>query len=99
MSLTAEQRKRTIEEFKQNIALTGRSIAQIAEDLQTDAETILRVQQLASDSIEAPWILRNYLIQTLESVGKKPIAFSALSGDHHDYWFLDARKIDQGKIS
>lgn len=98
MSLTVKQQENTIEEFKQNIELTGRSIEQIAKDLHTDAETIRQAQQLASSSLEDPWILRNYLLQTLEQMGKIPVAFSALAGDHHQYWFLNATKIDQKKM-
>ncbi|WP_086349604.1 DUF2316 family protein [Candidatus Enterococcus clewellii] len=98
MTLTVKQQENTIEEFKQNIALTGRSIEQIARDLHTDAETIRQVQQLNAQSLEEPWVLRNYLLQTLEQMGKTPVAFSALVGDHHQYWFLNAAKIDQKKI-
>lgn len=98
MSLTVEQQENTIEEFKENVALTGLTTEQIALDLHTDTATIERILQLSSRSIEDPWIVKNYLTEKIMELGKEPIPFSALVGDYHDYWFLNAKKIDRKKI-
>lgn len=98
MSLTKEQIKNTQEEFQKNIELSGLSLTQIACDLQTDVCTIEKIIQLNTSSIENPWILKNYLNDKIRNLNKTPIPFSALIGDYHDYWFLDSKKIEEGKI-
>ncbi|MBL1225735.1 DUF2316 family protein [Enterococcus sp. BWR-S5] len=98
MSLSREQREQTIKEFEKNTAMTELTREQIALDLGTTTEKLERIMQLASGSLEEPWIVRNYLIEKISDLGKEPVPFSALKGDHHMYWFLDAEKIDQKKI-
>lgn len=98
MSLSTEQKMKTIREFEENVTLTGLPLEQIALELGTDTEKLQQIMRLASGSMEEPWIARNYLIEKVTEIGNKPIPFSALKGDHHAYWFLDAEKIDQKKI-
>lgn len=98
MSLTKEQRESTVRELHQNLALSDLTLDQIAEDLGTTPEMIEEISNLRVDSMEQPWILRNYLLKKIIAVGKEPISFTALVGDYHDYWFLDTKVIDEGRI-
>lgn len=98
MSLTHQQELDTIHEFQENISLTGLSLQQIATDLKTHPKTIEQIIQLRPHSIEEPWILRNYLLEKITEQGKTPIPFTALVGSHHDYYFLNARKIDKKEL-
>ena len=95
MSLTQKQKENTKNEFYENFNLTGYSIETVANDLHTTPQKISCIMSLAVESIEEPWILKNYLIEQLEKQGKQPISFSALLGDHHRYYFLNTDKIDK----
>ena len=97
MSLSAEQKMQTIREFEENVVLTGLPLEKIALELGTNTEKLQQIMRLASHSLEEPWIVRNYLIEKVTAIGNKPVPFSALKGDHHAYWFLDAEKIDREK--
>jgi hypothetical protein len=98
MSLSKKQKIQTIREFEENVALTELTLEEIALEVGTNAANLEQIMQLACESFEDPWIVRNYLIEKLTDMGKEPIPFSALRGDHHDYWFLDTAKIDRKKI-
>ncbi|MFD0896596.1 DUF2316 family protein [Loigolactobacillus binensis] len=98
MSLTRAQQQATITEFKQNLQLSGLTTTTIAHDLHTDPDTIVALTQLRTQAIENPWILRNYLLQQISAAGKQPVPFTALVGDYHDYWFLNAKKIERGVL-
>jgi hypothetical protein len=96
MSLTRTQQQATIAEFKQNLQLSGLTTTAIAHDLHTNTDTIEALIQLHTQAIENPWILRNYLLKQVSAAGKQPVAFTALVGDYHSYWFLNAKKIERG---
>lgn len=98
MSLTREQKKNTIKEFQQNLEISELTLSDIANDLGTDEITIENIMQLNTNHVENPWILRNYIIDKIIEIDKTPVPFSALSGDYHDYWFLNSKKIDKRKI-
>lgn len=98
MSLTKKQQQQTIDEFQTNLQLLNYSLDKIASDLQTTTEKITAVAQLQVQKIEEPWILRNYLIDELRKNRQTPVLFSALSGDFHNYWFLNTEIIEKGKL-
>lgn len=95
MTLTQQQKQNTIREFHDNVVLTGLSMETIAKDLNTTTEKLSKLMSLSVESLEEPWILKNYLIEQIEKQGESPIPFTALVGDYHDYWFLDSSKIDK----
>lgn len=98
MSLTREEQDNTIKEFKDNLDLIDKSIEEVANDLNTFPKYISDLLELRARRIEDPWILRNYLLDELKVNSIDPIPFTALKGDWHHYWFLDANYIDNGKI-
>ncbi|MBO1308083.1 DUF2316 family protein [Enterococcus sp. 669A] len=99
MSLTPQQMQDTIQEFQENLALSGLSVEEIARDLHTTDEKIQRILHLQQRALEDPWIVKEYLTEKIEAVGKMPVPFTALAGDYHQYWFLNAGKIDKRKLS
>ncbi|MFB7141314.1 DUF2316 family protein [Gottfriedia sp. NPDC056225] len=99
MSLTQKQVEDTIREFELNLKMTELSLNQIADDLNTSVDSIKQTLHLQTHVIEDPWILKNYLVEHIEALGKKPISFSALSGDYRRYWFLNSKIIGEKKIS
>ncbi|MBC1573270.1 DUF2316 family protein [Listeria booriae] len=99
MSLTQQQVTDTIREFQQNLAISEWSVDQIAAELQTSSEKINRILHLEQQSIEDPWILKEFLEQQIKKSGKTAVPFTALKGDYHQYWFLKAKKIDKMQLS
>ncbi|MBC1501261.1 DUF2316 family protein [Listeria weihenstephanensis] len=99
MTLTNQQIANTKKEFADNIQISGLSIPTIAKELNTNEEKIESILALNTKAFEDGWILRNYLLEKIKEQGKQPEPFTALVGDHHDYWFLNARKIDKRKMS
>lgn len=98
MSLTTSQTEATRREFKVNISRSGRSLAQIADALHTTPDIIAQCVDLHPNRIEDPWIIRNYLLNDLAQQGLTAEPFTALVGDYHQYWFLDAARIERGII-
>ncbi|MBC1316273.1 DUF2316 family protein [Listeria booriae] len=99
MSLTQQQVTDTIREFQQNLAISEWSVDQIAAELQTSSEKINRILHLEQQSIEDPWILKEFLEQQIKKSGKSAVPFTALKGDYRQYWFLNAKKIDKMQLS
>lgn len=99
MSLTSRQKIDTVDQFSQNMALLGLSPERIAHDLGSTAHHVERVARLDGVALEDPWILRNYLLDEAAKIGVEPVPFTALVGDHHDYWFPDATAVDQGRLA
>lgn len=98
MSLTPSENAQTRAEFEANLALTGLTLAQVSRDLETNQSYIEDLLRLNPRDINHPWILRNYLLQKVEEMGKEPVPFTALRGRSEDYWFLDSRLINEKKI-
>lgn len=98
MSLTRLQTQATRREFKINLSRSGRSLNQIATSLHTTPEVIAQCIAMQPEHIEDPWIVRNYLLDALAEQGLTPEPFTALVGDYHQYWFLDAARIERGII-
>lgn len=96
MSLSASQKKATIQEFQQNIELLGYSLEKIALELDSTPAYLNKILHLETGVIEEPWILRNYLLEKLAQENKIAIPFTALKGAAEDYWFLDIDKIKRG---
>ena len=94
MSLSMLQKHNTKRELRANIELAGLSVSDIARDLDTTEDYVLRVLDLRSGCLEDPWIVKEYLCDVLSEQHKETIAFTALAGDYRQYWFLDASKID-----
>lgn len=89
----------TINELQANFDLTGLTKEQIASDLDISLIKLDHLMTLTQQSLDDPWILRNYLIEKVELQGKHSVAFTALSGDWHRHWFLNSRAIDARKMS
>ena len=98
MSLTAMQKDDTRRELRENFDKAGVSIPVIAEDLGTTEDYIEQLFRLEPRRLEDTWILKNYLIDKVKAQGKEPTKFTALGGDYHVIWFLDAGYIDGKKI-
>ncbi|MCI1986086.1 MAG: DUF2316 family protein [Lactobacillus sp.] len=98
MSLTPAQMTATRQEFKANIERSGLSLAEIATALGTTPAVIAQSIDLHPRRIDDNWIIRNYLLDYLSAHHIEPVAFSALAGDYHRYWFLDADRITRGVI-
>lgn len=98
MSLTTAQREATIREFRENMDLLGLTVDEIGADLGADGQTIRRIIDLESGVLEYPWIVRRYLLDKASAAGIRPVPFTALRGDPHDYWFLDDGIIDANRL-
>ena len=98
MSLTAKQEDDTRAELKANFEKADVTVAQIAADLGTGTDYIEQLFRLEPIKLEDTWILKNYLIEKVKALGKTPTPFTALGGDYHVIWFLNARYIDGKKI-
>lgn len=98
MSLTNEQRAATIREFHENMHRLGLTTESIGRDFGVDGDTVERIINLKSGVLEYPWIIRDYLLTQATAQGVELNPFTALRGDPHDYWFLDANIIDRGEI-
>ena len=97
MSLTNQQRINTKNEFKQALELSGLTIKEIATQLNTSEDVIFNTLEL-NCKIENPWILKDFLNQKIKEKGEKPVKLTALKGNHHLYWFLNSKDIDNRKI-
>ena len=98
MSLTPQQLKDTENELRANLAKAGVTVEQTAADLGTTTDYIEQLLCLEPRRLEDTWILKNYLIDKVVEAGKQPTKFSALGGDYHVIWFLNAKYIDGKKI-
>ncbi|MBC1722688.1 DUF2316 family protein [Listeria seeligeri] len=99
MSLTKDQKIATKQELAENLALTNLTIAEVAAELNTSEAKIERILNLKQNSLNDGWIFRNYLLKKVAEKGLEQVPFTALGGDYHDYWFLDAGIIDAGILS
>jgi len=99
MSLNPQEMANTRQELQANFELTGLSKQQIANDLHISELKLNRLFSLTQQSLNDPWILRNYLIERVQEAGKTPVPFTALKGDWHRHWFLDANLIDNALMS
>lgn len=98
MSLTIKQKADTRVELEENLRRSGRTLRQVAEDLDTSQEYVEKLMRLEGKSHNHTWILRNYLYEKVLEAGKTPVEFTALKGSCRDYWFLDAGYIERGVI-
>lgn len=71
MSLNQTEQQQTIDDLKRNFTLSGLTLEQVANDLMTTPARIENILNLKIESIEEPWILRNYLTEKLAEIGKK----------------------------
>ncbi|WP_461212798.1 DUF2316 family protein [Lacticaseibacillus sp. GG6-2] len=99
MSLNPQQIADTIAEFDANLKLSGLTKQQVASDLHISLTKLEHLLNLTQQSLNDPWILRNYLIEKVQAAGKEPVPFTALRGDWHHYWFLDSGTIDRREFS
>ena len=98
MSLSAQQIEDTKNELKANYEKTDLTVEDIANALSTSTDYINQLFHLEPKKLEDTWILKNYLIEKVKEASKEPTPFTALGGDYHVIWFLDANYIDGGKI-
>ena len=98
MSLTYDEQKATKAELRAALALSGLSIQQLAEELGVTSQVIEDTLNLNCRAIENPWVLKEFLADVARKQGKEPVVFTALKGDYHRYWFLNARVIDERKM-
>ncbi|MFC4760994.1 DUF2316 family protein [Fructobacillus durionis] len=99
MSLNPTERVNTIRELNENFQLLDWPVEKVAEALQTSPKHLEDVLQLKTAFIEEPWILKNFLEKQLLVEGKKPVAFSKLTGDPSQYWFLNQSRIEAGRLA
>lgn len=99
MSLNAQQLAATRQELHANFILTGLTKEQVAADLQISLTKLDHLFTLTQQSLNDPWILRNYLLERVAAIGQDPVSFTALSGDWHRHWFLDSEVIDRREMS
>ncbi|WP_353989590.1 DUF2316 family protein [Pediococcus argentinicus] len=99
MCLNPTERANTIKEFQENLKLSGLSVDEIADALNTTPSKITLILNLEQSALEDPWIVRNFLIQVIEQNGQTPVTFTALKGDWHNYWFLNSRVTDKQKVT
>ena len=98
MSLSKQQEDDTRRELRENYEKAGVNIHQVAVDLGTTEDYIIELLRLRPRRLEDTWILKNYLVEKVREAGKTPTRFTALAGDYHIIWFLDAGYIDRKKI-
>ena len=98
MSLTHDEQKATKAELRAALAVSGLSIQQVAEELGVTSQVIEDTLDLDCRAIENPWVLKEFLADEARKQGKEPVVFTALKGDYHRYWFLNARVIDERKM-
>lgn len=98
MSLTREQRASTIREFAENMDKLGVTADDVAVALGGTPAYAKQVVSLHARNLEDPWVVRNWLLRVAAERGVALLPFTALAGDHHDYWFLDGSYIDRGRI-
>ncbi|ANK59553.1 DUF2316 family protein [Loigolactobacillus backii] len=99
MSLNPQQIKNTINELHENFVRSGLTKEQVASDLNISMTKLDHLFSLTQQSMDDPWILRNYLNDKVADNGQEPVPYSALVGDWHQYWFLNTRAIDKGEIT
>ena len=98
MSLSPMQEENTRKELKANFEKSGLTVSEIASALGTTEAYIGELFALRPKRLEDTWILKNFLLDKVREAGKTPTAFTALGGDYHFIWFLDAEYIDGKKI-
>ncbi|CAJ1228374.1 DUF2316 family protein [Lactiplantibacillus xiangfangensis] len=96
MSLKEIERTNTRQELRANYERSGLSLDQVATDLETTPTHVEDVMDLNVVHIEEPWILRNYLNDSLLDQGVTPVPYSRLKGEPSEYWFLNQQRIEQG---
>ena len=99
MSLNPQQITNTKNELQANFDLSGLTRKQVASDLQISLTKLDHLMTLTQESLNDPWILRNYLIERVEAKGEKPVPFTALTGDWHRHWFLNSQTIEKAVMS
>lgn len=99
MTLNAQQIGSSIDELHENFIRSGLTKEQVASDLNISMTKLDHLFSLTQQSLNDPWILRNYLIENVKKNGQEPVPFSAMSGDWHRHWFLNSHAIDQRKMS
>ena len=94
MSLTREQELATKRELREAMDLVGMDLKAVADALSVSPELVEQALDLRGSVIENPWVLKEYLADQARAKGLVPVSFTALRGNYHDYWFLDAARID-----
>ncbi|MCM2415947.1 DUF2316 family protein [Streptomyces sp. RKAG290] len=81
MSLNTAERLRTSAELKNNLALSGLTLHEVAEDLRFTPERLQSTLEAGTtaDPVDV-WQLRDYLDQALRDAGGQPASCSALTG-------------------
>lgn len=98
MSLSRGQIASTIAELAENMRRLGVDADDVAAALGGTPAYAERVVHLHARNLEDPWVVRNWLLGLARGRGVELVPFTALVGDHHDYWFLDGGYIDRGRL-
>ncbi|MCI1903112.1 MAG: DUF2316 family protein [Enterococcaceae bacterium] len=98
MSLNNDEKEASRKEFKENLAISGLTVEEIAKELSTTPDKIKKIMDLNVRALEDPWILKEYLEDKIRKAGKEPAPFTALAGNYHRHWFLNSQKIERGKF-
>ncbi|MTV82323.1 DUF2316 family protein [Secundilactobacillus folii] len=98
MSLTIEQEDATRHELAENLTRSGLTINDLAQALKTTPAIISATMDLDARHIEDPWIIATYLQTYMQAHHQDAVPYTALKGDYHHYWFLNAKRIERGVI-
>lgn len=85
--------------LQQNFERLGQPLTVVAQQLKTTPANITAILNLDDVAPEAPWILREYLNEALASAHQTAIPYSKLTGDYHQYWFLDSQRIERKQLN
>ncbi|WP_405009532.1 DUF2316 family protein [Kitasatospora sp. NBC_01539] len=82
MTLNAAERRRTSEELAQNLALSGLTPQQVAQDLHLTPRQLQAALDLdpAAGPVDV-WYLRDHLEQAVRDAGREPVAHTVLTGE------------------
>ncbi|MGW2838483.1 DUF2316 family protein [Streptomyces sp. NPDC001493] len=80
MSLDETERRRTSEELRANLALSGLTAEEVAADLGVTPDQVRRMLDVAGGAGPAEvWQLRDYLDQAVRDTGGRPVPFTVLT--------------------
>jgi hypothetical protein len=91
MSLSPEQRSRTAEELRANLALTGKTEARVRDSTDLDEHEWREALRVSVRSRpEDVWEIRDRLLVLVRAAGREPVPFTVLTDEARraaEVWF------------
>ena len=81
MSLDQAQRAATQAELRKNLALSGLTASDVADDLGLQSSRARAALEVAGARPEDVWLVRDYLDRVIRSAGTTPQPYSSLTED------------------